>query len=63
MNGGRAVALPVAVVAIAAGVIATFAPPAPTGNTTIDAVFVGQVLPAGAGQNPARQAAVGAGIP
>ena len=41
MNRGRAVALPVAVVAIAAGVIATFAPPAPTGNTTIDAVFVG----------------------
>ncbi|GAA1959604.1 acetyl-CoA C-acetyltransferase [Microbacterium deminutum] len=29
----------------------------------VDAVFVGQVLPAGAGQNPARQAAVGAGIP
>ncbi len=29
----------------------------------VDAVIVGQVLPAGAGQNPARQAAVGAGIP
>ncbi|MBN9168689.1 MAG: acetyl-CoA C-acyltransferase, partial [Microbacterium sp.] len=29
----------------------------------VDAVLVGQVLPAGAGQNPARQAAVGAGIP
>lgn len=29
----------------------------------VDAVFVGQVLPAGSGQNPARQAAVGAGIP
>jgi len=28
-----------------------------------DAVLVGQVLPAGAGQNPARQAAIGAGIP
>ncbi|MGN8552812.1 UNVERIFIED_CONTAM: acetyl-CoA C-acetyltransferase [Microbacterium sp. SLM126] len=28
----------------------------------VDAVLVGQVLPAGAGQNPARQAAVGAGI-
>lgn len=28
----------------------------------IDAVIVGQVLPAGAGQNPARQAALGAGI-
>src|SRR5215213_25777 len=30
---------------------------------SVDAVLVGQVLPAGAGQNPARQAAVGAGIP
>jgi len=29
----------------------------------VDAVLVGQVLAAGAGQNPARQAAVGAGIP
>ncbi|WP_106814199.1 acetyl-CoA C-acetyltransferase [Microbacterium timonense] len=29
----------------------------------VDAVLAGQVLPAGAGQNPARQAAVGAGIP
>lgn len=29
----------------------------------VDAVLVGQVLPAGAGQNPARQASVGAGIP
>lgn len=28
----------------------------------VDAVLVGQVLPAGSGQNPARQAAVGAGI-
>ena len=28
----------------------------------IDAVIVGQVLPAGSGQNPARQAAIGAGI-
>ena len=28
----------------------------------VDAVLVGQVLPAGAGQNPARQAAIGAGI-
>ena len=27
----------------------------------VDAVLVGQVLPAGSGQNPARQAAVGAG--
>jgi acetyl-CoA C-acetyltransferase len=30
--------------------------------SAVDAVLVGQVLPAGAGQNPARQAAVGAGI-
>jgi len=30
---------------------------------SVDAVLVGQVLAAGAGQNPARQAAVGAGIP
>ncbi|MBB6392203.1 acetyl-CoA C-acetyltransferase [Microbacterium thalassium] len=29
----------------------------------VDAVLVGQVLAAGAGQNPARQAAIGAGIP
>ncbi|MFV0319952.1 MAG: acetyl-CoA C-acetyltransferase [Microbacterium sp.] len=29
----------------------------------VDAVLVGQVLQAGVGQNPARQAAVGAGIP
>lgn len=29
----------------------------------VDAVFMGQVLQAGAGQNPARQAAIGAGIP
>jgi len=29
----------------------------------VDAVIVGQVLPAGSGQNPARQAAIGAGIP
>ena len=29
----------------------------------VDAVLVGQVLPAGVGQNPARQAAVGAGLP
>jgi len=29
----------------------------------VDAVLVGQVLAAGSGQNPARQAAVGAGIP
>lgn len=29
----------------------------------VDAVLVGQVLPAGSGQNAARQAAVGAGIP
>ena len=28
----------------------------------VDAVLVGQVLPAGAGQNPARQAAIAAGI-
>ncbi|UJP11254.1 acetyl-CoA C-acetyltransferase [Microbacterium sp. KUDC0406] len=28
----------------------------------VDAVIVGQVLPAGSGQNPARQAAIGAGI-
>ncbi len=28
----------------------------------VDAVLVGQVLPAGAGQNPARQAAIGAGL-
>lgn len=28
----------------------------------VDAVLVGQVLPAGSGQNPARQAAVGAGL-
>src|SRR5699024_2325126 len=28
----------------------------------VDAVIVGQVLPAGSGQNPARQAALGAGI-
>jgi len=28
----------------------------------IDAVLVGQVLPAGSGQNPARQAAIGAGL-
>ncbi len=30
--------------------------------TDVDAVIVGQVLPAGNGQNPARQAALGAGI-
>ncbi|MET0325331.1 MAG: DUF4012 domain-containing protein [Ilumatobacteraceae bacterium] len=41
MDGGRALDLPVAAVAIVAGVVATFAPPAPTGNTTIDAAFVG----------------------
>lgn len=29
---------------------------------SVDAVVLGQVLPAGAGQNPARQAAVGAGL-
>jgi acetyl-CoA C-acetyltransferase len=29
----------------------------------VDAVLVGQVLPAGSGQNPARQAAIGAGLP
>ena len=29
---------------------------------TVDAVIMGQVLPAGSGQNPARQAALGAGI-
>lgn len=29
----------------------------------VDAVIVGQVLSAGSGQNPARQAAIGAGIP
>ena len=28
----------------------------------VDAVIMGQVLPAGSGQNPARQAAIGAGI-
>lgn len=28
----------------------------------VDAVIVGQVLPAGSGQNPARQVAIGAGI-
>ena len=32
------------------------------GPEVVDAVLVGQVLPAGAGQNPARQAAIGAGI-
>ena len=32
------------------------------GPEIVDAVLVGQVLPAGAGQNPARQAAIGAGI-
>ncbi|MBD8024389.1 acetyl-CoA C-acetyltransferase [Microbacterium gallinarum] len=31
-------------------------------SSAVDAVLVGQVLPAGSGQNPARQAAVGAGI-
>src|SRR6185312_13009274 len=30
--------------------------------SVVDAVLVGQVLPAGSGQNPARQAAIGAGI-
>lgn len=30
--------------------------------TAVDAVILGQVLPAGSGQNPARQAAIGAGI-
>ncbi|MGF3054119.1 acetyl-CoA C-acetyltransferase [Microbacterium sp. YY-03] len=30
--------------------------------TAVDAVLVGQVLAAGAGQNPARQAAIGAGL-
>ncbi len=30
--------------------------------TAVDAVIMGQVLPAGSGQNPARQAAIGAGI-
>nr|WP_162621946.1 acetyl-CoA C-acetyltransferase [Microbacterium suaedae] len=30
--------------------------------SAVDAVILGQVLPAGSGQNPARQAAVGAGI-
>ena len=30
--------------------------------SAVDAVLVGQVLPAGAGQNPARQAAIGAGL-
>ncbi|OCG73102.1 acetyl-CoA C-acetyltransferase [Microbacterium sediminis] len=30
--------------------------------TAVDHVIVGQVLPAGTGQNPARQAAIGAGI-
>ncbi|GAA1918199.1 acetyl-CoA C-acetyltransferase [Microbacterium aoyamense] len=30
--------------------------------SAVDAVLVGQVLPAGSGQNPARQAAIGAGI-
>lgn len=30
--------------------------------SAVDAVLVGQVLPAGAGQNPARQAAIAAGI-
>lgn len=29
---------------------------------SVDAVIMGQVLPAGAGQNPARQAAIGAGL-
>ena len=29
----------------------------------VDTVFMGQVLQAGTGQNPARQAAMGAGIP
>lgn len=32
------------------------------GSEHVDAVLVGQVLPAGSGQNPARQAAVGAGL-
>ncbi|HBH42455.1 MAG TPA: acetyl-CoA C-acetyltransferase, partial [Rhizobiales bacterium] len=31
--------------------------------TDVDEVIMGQVLTAGEGQNPARQAAVGAGIP
>lgn len=30
--------------------------------TAVDTVIMGQVLPAGSGQNPARQAAIGAGI-
>ena len=41
MNGGRRLGPQVAAVAVAAGVVATFAPPAPTGSTTIDAVLVG----------------------
>ena len=32
-------------------------------NDEIDEVIMGQVLTAGAGQNPARQAAINAGIP
>ncbi|ACU86889.1 acetyl-CoA acetyltransferase [Brachybacterium faecium DSM 4810] len=31
-------------------------------QAAVDAVIMGQVLPAGSGQNPARQAAIGAGI-
>lgn len=33
-----------------------------SGLSTVDEVFMGNVLPAGVGQNPARQAALGAGL-
>ncbi|MBL8672837.1 MAG: acetyl-CoA C-acetyltransferase, partial [Alphaproteobacteria bacterium] len=36
---------------------------AKTAANEVDEVILGQILAAGAGQNPARQAAIGAGIP
>jgi len=45
------------------GAIAIKAALADSATPSIDEVFMGNVLPAGVGQNPARQAAFGAGLP
>ena len=48
---------------LGAGVIASLLKKTGINNTQIDEVILGQVLTAGSGQNPARQAAIEAGLP
>ena len=63
MGGFQGTFSNVAASSLGAGAIKAAVASAKCNPATIDEVLMGQVLPAGAGQAPARQAALGAGLP